>query len=360
MNNTISQFYNNVIDFEKLQACGDLVLSEISVEELYASQRKNIPLSDKDIIDIILLSFHRNKDIFEYILKVYETPRIYELYADYASDILPFCAVLTFNGNYDSIINTLLDKSCTHLFKGSLLLAFASICAINHKEEILDKFIDENYDKELFEDFYDTVIDIMILYYREDYVKYLKYYWQNCIINPLKNGNYDDIINTLYSRKYYKGNETVDDVRKELIYNLKSFDFKILNLDYKKEVERQKYFSMERQIEELLQTIDFNSDIRFILDILYAQISVDIFYPSFNTDPAARLLDRELFFYNRFTMESMFAKLPEEYDTFRNKWRAYLLQQFNNFLKNNAITDDEYDNKYSIHYLAAMIRNLLN
>lgn len=359
MNNTLAQFYNNVIDFEKLQACGDLVLSEISVEELYACQKRNIPLSDKGIVDIVLLSFHRNKEIFDYILNVYKTPEIYEIYADYASDILPLCAVLTFNGNYDSIINTLLDKSCNHLFKGSLLLAFASICSINNQEEIFDNFIDNNYDKELFENFYDTVIDIMILYCRESYVKYLKYYWLNCIVNPLDNGNYNDIINTLYSRKYYKGNETIDDIKKELIYNLKSFDFQILNLDYKKEAESQKFFSMERQIEELLQKIDFNSDVSSILDIFYRQINVDVFYPSYDIDPEAKLFDRELFFYDRFTLESMFAKWPDEYGAFRDKWRAYLLGKFDDFLLDKDITDDEYDNKYSVHYLATTIRNLL-
>ena len=360
MDNTVAQFYNNTIDFKKLQTCGDLILSEISAEELYAKQRNNIPIGDKEIIDIVLLSFHRRQDIFEYILGVYKTPEIYDLYADYASDILPLCAVLTFNGNYDSVIDTLTDHSCTHLFKGSLLLAFASICAINHKEEILDKFIGENYRKDLFEDFYDTVIDIMILYHREDYVRYLKYYWQNCIINPLDNGNYNDIINTLYSKKYYKGNETVDDVRKELIYNLKSFDFQILNLDCPKEAEHQKYFSKERQIEELLQKIDFNWDVQTILNILYEQIEIDIFFPPYDIDPAAKQFDSEMFFYDRFTIESMFAKLPDEYGAFRDRWRAYLIEQFDEFLKNKAITDDEYDNKYSIHYMAAAIRNLLN
>ena len=366
------QFYNDIVDYELiLKAKNEFVENSSNVISRIENRQMKNELEDIDFYDLILMCIYGVKEASFLYLNIFKDDETIELYGDLVSEVYMPGFENVFDGNYESIITTLLNRKCKHLYKGCLLNAFASICYKNNRIELLTNFISENYKSKLYNCFEDDVISLILDYKIPNGLEYIKYYGKHNRFDVLYHGYYYEIMNIYYHNLKTKEEYTAEELILLMLGRYSNFgniDMRNLPKSNLREDEYHKYYLLQEEIDclfdEAVNSFTYNSNVSLVDTLLGLShsIKLDEFYPkgTLNFNEEDIYFDKLIFYFNYINDRS--CEIDAENDDlaeFLLDLRTELENEFSLYLKRNGYSHSKYDNEHSIHFLIKDIKIIL-
>lgn len=350
LENILDQFYSDNVDYEVIVNNIDLIKD--NSDQLLANL--NNPNKDPEltIYSLMLLSTIGEKKAFPLFLNLFKTEDIFieENLADTFSSIAPLVGVDTFDGNYHVLEDTILNNK-DNSFISYLFLSYAYICIILNKSSKLVNFIKANLSTELYDGFFDDIIEVYLDYQLDSLTVIVKElnlkhkvsayngpYYQILDLYLTENDNIDTSVRALYQN--YADYNNVSNIE------IKDNEYKFLNTLIKK----------QDKIEDYIMQNGYKGDIEEYLEKFFNEIKFEELYPLNEIKNELTRVEKDIeidyMLYKYFiTQEVVYDFDDSDSYKFINDYYAYILEVFEKYLEDHNFTNDDYDFSRSIHFI---------
>lgn len=286
----INNLIDGKLDYKKVINNKEKVIEYLNEYRLIKIDLRDIDIfANKILTDCLLASLLDYKDAFPISLlpyKITSERKVDYCFGDLLTEIFPIFVYLLFNGDFDSIEKVLLNKSKL-LQKGSLFDVYAKLCIENNNVDRLQKFINKNIDKNLYEGFKDDVLSVFSIIDMPKAFEHLAICEDEYSIDYRSFG-YPFEVRNMFLHKISLEDQTQYTVD-ELLFKLNQcFSYKVVNYDFapyeNKFDDEDLYYLKEEKVEKELEKIikknlnkDFNN---FLKDVQKNNLIMSFFYKS--------------------------------------------------------------------------------
>ena len=352
LKNIIDSFYSNNVDYNEIVNNKDVIIE--GKDELIDNIKNPKKDSELTIYSLILLATINDKDSFLNILNLFKIDDLFkneELIDIYAS-IISLILFNTFDGNYHHMEDTILNNTDNE-YISCLFLAYAYICIVYNKSSKLVNFIKANLGTELYEGFYDDIIDVYLDFQLDSLTVIVKELNLKDKLSSF-NGPYYEILDL-----YLTEDDNIDTSVKSIYQYYSEFkDVKNIDLIEKEYRFYNELFKIKDEIKNYINNnpYDKKTDIKEYLDNYLSNINFDSLYPLKEIRNEITMVEKDInidyMLYKYFITEEVIYDFDDEESyKFIDAYYSYILSEFKKYLNQNNFTNDDYDNSRSIHFI---------